>query len=65
MTDLLQVTTVYGDRCYVRASDYAKARHMVPLVTRQGVDFADRKRHKRGDCTMIALDNIAGVKPVR
>jgi hypothetical protein len=64
MTGLLQVTTVYGDRCYVLASDYEKARHMVPLVTRQGVRFSDRKSYKPGDCTMIARDNVASVKPL-
>ncbi len=64
MSGLLQVTTVYGDRCYVIAADYEKGRPCIRLVTRQGVYFADRKNHKPGDCTMLARANVASVKPV-
>jgi hypothetical protein len=64
MSGLLQITTVYGDRCYVKAADYEKGRPAIRLVTRQGVYFEDRKSHKPGDCAHLARANVASVKPV-
>jgi len=64
MSGLLQITTVYGDRCYVKAADYEKGRPAIRLVTRHGVYFADRKSHKPGDCAHLARANVASVKPV-
>ena len=64
MSNLLQITTVYGDRCYVIAADYEKGRPFIQLVTRQGVYFADRKSHKPGDCAHLARANVASIKPV-
>ena len=64
MSNLLQITDVYGARWYVIAADYEKGRPLIRLVTRQGVYFADRKSHKPGDCAHLARANVASIKPV-
>jgi hypothetical protein len=64
MSGLLRVTSVYGGRLYVTAADYEKGRPLIPLVTRQGVRFPDRKCHKPGDFAHIHRDNVVSVKPV-
>lgn len=61
--EILQITTVYGDRCFVTRKAFDRGRVMIPLVMRDGRPLTERKGFKPGDCHMLHRENIEKVEP--
>jgi len=65
MNDLLKITTVYGETCYVSRQDFERCRIQIPLRFKTGLKLSDGVARPRGEAITLHRDNIALVNGVK